>query len=521
MSFLTQRFANNYPWGTKIRQDPSSLGQRWWSSFAQELEEDQGLALRIKHEFELLKPWMGLGFLYRVDLDVDDVFVFSGGHQGTYTYPTVTGTIGMTVYSLTRYEDLSDFLHARPDRLTASGSESHLGSTVVWSSSSPSTITQLPFEERLHIDITNTTDWVKKTSSRNLRASGFHRVIISGTDQNDNLVEEHVHVKDEGVYMTRNIWKTVTAVNTEGYAGDTVIKWFPYELTYLSDPFKTVVLDDLEGELRILNGISDGHSWLRYGTNRYKNAQFYRNPSSSFNENWEDFGYQGLRSSAGGAISLVDVAVNQRTGLLYALASDGVVHIYDHRPSPFNDLREPDTDVSYIEVSPLIHYEKYGQVGKLFTYFKRMRYPVARVKIWRYTPAGVKNYLQADKTWGVGVYSFSGKPGSTIPEETWTDLSFTNTYNEFGQWEFYVETTTAHDVTVYRTAVMVDVMDALKSIATGVVGATGIGFSKDNLVSIINPSMVYYFKEDLDGWVADTARNQIILRSPFDLVTVT
>jgi len=522
MSFLTQRFANSYPLGTKIRNDPSSMGQRWWSCFAQELEENQGLAVRVKHEFELLKPWVGLSFLYRVDLDEDDAYDFVGGHQGSYIYPTVSGTIGMTVYPLTRYEDLSDFLHARPDRLTASGTTTYAGGISVWSSTVPTVINQPALSERLYIDITNSTNWYRKTSNKNLKASGFHRVILVGTDENDNRIEEHVHVRGEGVYCTRNIFKTVVEILTEGFDGQVDIKWFPFGLSYLFDPFKTLVLDDLEGELRITHSVSNGHSMLNYGTNRYKEGQFYKNPSTDFNENWEEFGWQGLRSSAGAAITVIDIALNWRTGLLYALAANGVVHIYDHKPTPFKAFRDPETETSYIELSPLLHYERFGQTGKLFTYFRRMRLPISQVRIWRYTPAGVKNFLQADKTWGVGTYAFTGDNSrSVIPEETWVDMSFTNTYSEFGQWEFYIETTTTHDITVYRTAVMIDVMDAVKSINTGIGTPVGIAFLKENLVSILTPTNVQYFTEDLDGWVADTARGQIILRSNFDSITVT
>ena len=74
MSFLIQRIVNRYPHWSKIRQDPSTLGQRLIEPFAETFEALQANQLRLDDELHLLRYWTGLGQLWNILLEEEDFF---------------------------------------------------------------------------------------------------------------------------------------------------------------------------------------------------------------------------------------------------------------------------------------------------------------------------------------------------------------------------------------------------------------------------------------------------------------
>ena len=68
-NFYLQRLANRFPGWTKIRRDPSSMGQRLMSVFADYFEYSNSLNFRMQDDLNLLKMHMGASSLYGITLD--------------------------------------------------------------------------------------------------------------------------------------------------------------------------------------------------------------------------------------------------------------------------------------------------------------------------------------------------------------------------------------------------------------------------------------------------------------------
>ena len=68
---------------------------------------------------------------------------------------------------------------------------------------------------------------------------------------------------------------------------------------------------------------------------------------------------------------------------------------------------------------------------------------------------------------------------------------------------------------------MVDSVDALVSIDTGIASPTGIFFSREGFVTVTDATNFYKFSEHRDTYFADADRQQLIFREDYTSVEVT
>lgn len=531
MSFRTQRLANAFPLWSKLRSDPSSFGHRFLDTFASVIAEQSITNVKLSMDNHLLKPYLGIGYLYSVVLSDDDAFPQAETSLGVlqYSYPTVVGTVDSVDYTLDRYEDLFEMLSAAPDRVSLVESRPYT-SLFCWQSSSPYVFSDPPWPERLSIEVSGSTFFSKPSKVYDREYSGMHAVHVFGTDQNDISISELVEVRDDGVYRTRNIFKTVEDISIEGFDGSVSVRWFPEALSQEPDPYRIAVFDDFEGQLllslssQVVDSVT--YSYVVYSSNRLKNGNDYRRPQIESPGNNEVLAETVLLDSSGSPYVAVDLAINHQSSKLYVLDDSGFVHVYDHELSPFSvfSSTESETMSTYIELTPLRHRAKFGDSEYLYTDFKRNRLNISSIQIKRRAPDGTVEYLQADRsTWAAGAASISAPvlTGLTTPEASWQDFRFSTTYNQVGQWEYVLTTKTAVDTTVYVTAVMASSMAAESSVDMSVSTPAGLSFSQEGYISISDGSEVHFYEEFVDGWIADTRLGQILMRSDYTSVEVT
>jgi len=529
MSFRTQRLANSFPLWTKVRKDPSSVGQRLLSTFAEMSQEATITAKRLSLDVHLLKPYLGIGYLHQIFLSDDDAFRKTNPATGFggWEYPNVVGTLGADTYSLTKYDDVISLLNGSTDRIALKETQSYSDS-LVWTSASPFVINDLPRPERLAVEVTDSTFYSRPSRVSDREYSGRHMVQILGTDENDIVIREYLEILDDGVYWTKNIFKTVTEVVTEGFDGTIEMSWFPVQLGYEPDPYRAAVFDDFEGQLRLslttqVVGITT-YSYVMYSSSRFKLGEEYRRPGVEATSNLEELAEVVLLDSSGNPYTAVDLAINHQTSKMYVLDSQGSVHVYDHELPSFDAFQTDDLETvnSYMELVPLRHRAKYGDTEYVYTDHRRLRDNVVKIEIKRIAPDGTIRYLQADRsTWGAASAEIlANNVGARLPEDSWQDFRFSTEYDQIGQWEYVISLTTGRDVTKFVTAVQAGSIQAEASLSTGVVSPDGLGFSKEGYLGVSDGSEVNYYEEFVDGWIADTRTNKILMRSSYDQVEV-
>lgn len=526
-NFYLQRLANRFPGWTKIRRDPSSMGQRLMSVFADYFEYSNSLNFRMQDDLNLLKMHMGASSLYGITLDEADYMTITRSTSGApiVTYPTtVQGTAG-TPHTLTRYTNLPELLSDAPDRVTSTGTQT-FSSYSVWSSASPFAYTAIPEPERLTVAVTGSTRYNKKTAIRDVSYNGDTGVFIKGTDQNDIEFIEHVKVLDDGLYTTRNIFKSVTEVTFEGFDGNVEIKWADANYLYFVDPYHIAVMPSFEGRLKV-EVANETISATNYAVASYKilrlsRGEEYLTGTATGYDNEELISEQILLDDQGNPYTAVDISLNHRNGYLVVLDSTGKIHTYNHGPTLFEAADTTSTSTgSDMELEAISSYVKLGQTESLFTFFRRIRKPVKSVVIKRTTPGNVVRYLQSDKTWDVSPFEHLNAYDNTTPEKAWRNIKASTTYDELGVWKYEVTTIFDTGTQVYHTSVMVDSLNALTTVDTGVATPASMYFDRKGQVCVQASTTITKFAENVDGYIADVNNQRLLLKEEYTSISVT
>lgn len=525
---ITQRIVNNYPSWTKIRKDPSSFGFRFYSVIGNHFDFANAELKQKYLSFQLNKEGLGLGNLYTINLEDDDYMVSTATTGGdlTWAYPTVVGDS----HGVTRIESLEELYWTVPNRLAVEETVSFANIVVATKSYlGTATINALTVPARLKVILSGSTNWFKRTSINNRLETGIHRVILTGYDLNGLYIKEDIDVLDDGSYFTRNIYSELLTIDTQGLDSDITIHAYNSK-TVLEDPFHLAVgVSGIQGPLYLsLSYNADSStSEILYYTSLAKRGEDYKDGSNEIPYNQENLWGQALLDSGGNEIQIVDYCFNPNTTRLYALDTTGKIHIYEYNLQSFitPTLQDDLSKVSYVDIDASESWTMYNDSLLMFTRFSRPRFPVSSVQIKRISPTGTINYLQADKSWSASAYSFPGDPNASgLFENTFRDIVFSSTFNEFGQWEFYCTTNTIHDSTVTFTGVKVDSLIANASIASGVSSGIALNYSDDNYLTITTGTSGNYtlhkIKEYSDVYYADEDTQTLFLREDYSSVSV-
>ena len=500
------------------------MAQRLFSVYAEYFDATTTEANLVGDEFNLLKWHLGPSFLWSIPLASDDLMSLTLMPGGAYsvTYPTtVTGSYTLLDdVVLTRDTTFEEFLYGAPTRLTTLDI---IASTEfsIWDSAIPDTINDMVLPERLYIYAFNSTEYKKRTAFKHRLFNGVHAVTLIGRDLNRLDITETIEISDDGPHLTRNIWAALTEKpQIEGFDGDVEIRYKDASSPWIVDPYRLAATDEFEGPLKIRKeGIEETN--IFYFTSRFKEGSTYRTGIVE-GSNDEDIGVQRLKGSEGNDYVAVDMVISPENTLLYVLETNGMLHVYEHGLTPFSPTTDsPQTDQSRIELHPLMHYVEHGGTYDLFTYHARPRNKIQKVTITRRKPDDTTQYLQDDLTWGAPVNTFSGKASAVNAAESWDDLRIQNTYDQFGQWNFTIETLTeSNEVTTYQTSVMCDYLTALVSLDTEVAEPTSICFGEDGNLLITDATNFYKIQQHRDTYFADAQKQELLVRESYVAVEV-
>jgi len=448
MSFLRQRMVNKFPLWTKARNDPSSLGSRLFSVWAEYFDWAYADNKRLQDDTKLLKRGLGIGYLYQVELTEEEDFItstVSSAGEDVFTYPV---SVVADTFTVTRVDNIDELCWSPPTRFTEV-TQIGVDNTQVYADlrTGSVNIEVIDYPAHLLVQVVNSLDYFHKTPLRNTRVSGKHLIIITGRDVNGTRIVEHLPIVDDGYYWTKNVYTEIEEVVPEGFDGDILVT-IGEPADFITDPFRTCVLDDgNEGPLRLEVTAQEAGigtlALLRYYTDLAKEGVNYRDGVVEIQPNDEDAWEQYLLDQEGDPYEPVDIAIHPNSTRLYVLDTGGFVHVYNHNPTAFGPPQHPEyiTKTSYLECIPIKHWARMDEEMTLFTRFARMRVPIQRVTIVRVKPDTTIEFLQGDKTWNASSYEFLGQPGffNQQPTESWQDFSFTVEFdgrwtNRFGQY---------------------------------------------------------------------------------------
>ena len=533
MAIGTQLIANVYPRWMKIRIDPSSNGQRFFSCFAEIFDSLEAERVLLSKMFKLFSEKLGVSNVYWVDLlDADFIQV---NKWNNYTFPTVTGTLSdSSTVSITRVEDSSQFMNGVPTRIKYLGNEDIV--PVLWTSTSPSTYGEIKTPCRIGLTVSGSEHY--KQTQRDRGFAAFHMVEITGYDENGNYIEEAVYTPDDGTYKTKQIFSELVSIEWDGFDGTVTV--FPEEMyvSYLTDYFHTGVSLERTGPLYI-RGFTEpgGLVGVELFLKKFLNGTSYRNINASGVLEDEDIeeivDSQIMLDESGTAYSVVDYTISPIDSRIWCLSSDGRVHVHTNTIQEFSIPSEAGDNTNSIDLVPDVRRIGYNEEAALWTFFRLLRGPLINLKIRRIDPDGVQTYLQADKTtWSASEYSFPGNSEEGLaPEDTHDTIRFFNTMDKLGEWHFYCDATLgvpgSQNVTeTSRTAILCSSNTAEKSYSLGVTGVSKIYFSKENYLTVVtdltsSSAVERYYRLYNDVYMPDINRQRLLLREEYEEVDIT
>lgn len=523
-AFKLQRLANQYPLWTKLRSDPSSMGQRLLAAYANYIDFAEAELLRFRDEFHVHKWHMGHAELYTFFLEGADELNFATAAGGALipALPTSITAEHATLGTLTLVHDndLEDLLYGAPDRVSLLDTQA-IVDLEIWNSNTPEIINGFTYPERLTISVTGSTKFNKKNATRDRLFSGFNGLILEGRDINGTPTIDNIPIRDDGVYVTRSIWSKLDEIpSIDGFNGDIVIGYKQASFPYILDPYHVGVLDDVEGALKLKLDVAGGQTHLVYFTDRFKLGSAYRTGIVEL-DNDELIVENQLLDSNSAAYNGVDLAISYENTKLYVIDDTGILHIYDHG---WNTFLPPSLNIetrrSHIGLDALNSYVRLNAIEPMWTFHRRPTQKIERVLIRRISPSGTEEYLQGNLSWAGTAYEFLGQPGAVDAAGSWQDLKFNVEYTELGQWEFYAVTQAEGEITTYYTGVLVDSQVAEVSIDTGITSPTGIFFTEGGELCIMDATNFYKFEEHRDRYFIDAERQQVVLREKYISVEV-
>lgn len=520
MSFKTQRLTNRFPLWTKVRTDASSLGSRLMSCFAEGLELNAITSQMLIEEFNLNKRRLGRAFLYEFILDAEQQLTPVLGANGySWTYPSITGVIGISEYSIERVSELSEMTQAVPTRLTLSSSTTS-GERQLWISSNPFVYSEFSYPERLWITIEGSTSYVHKTEHTDRDKSGLSRITLVGVDADYNEIVDSIQIYDDGVYVSHFAFKELTRVDHEGFNGTITVSAGPVNTPYEEDPYRTLVFEDFDGPLHLILEPGE-NSFLSYETNRLKLGSAYRRPGINIADNSETLASLLLVDTESNPYQAVSFCLSPENGYVYVLDDTGFVHIYVHTlPEPAAPSVE-ETLNTYVEITPVRGFAKYSETEPLWTRFARVRHPIAWIKIYRIKPDGTTQHLQADKTTWSNTEARISYPGTGRQKTSdWHDFRFETEYDAIGVWEYVCIVKTSVDTTTFVTEVVCGALVAKATLDTGVLDANLVYFSDSGQLTVDNGSNSYFMNEHIDKYLIDERSGKIWLSDEYDSVLV-
>ena len=366
MSFSQQRMSNLFPAWAKIRKDPSSFGNNFFSSLAGFSDNTTKELVKLSEMLKLFAEDVGFMTLQEIYLEEADHMkteVTGNGFKATVTYPTVVGGHPDGDITVRRAKNIADFFYSMPERITL-GDSITVDNWTIWESSSPETYNSIDANingtpERLLIRVYGSTFYKRRKSKRSVDKPfyGSHFIHLTGRDEDNNQIREYIPVTDDGYYHPTNIYRSLSSVEWEGFDGSIKITltgkdYGAAESGRILYRYDTGVTQTISGPLALYLKNESTVAHLNSTAVRYiRGAAHRRAEVVDLDENIEeDLGSQRLLDVDGNTYTAIGMAINPVDTRLHILDNKGIVHVYEPCLSPFKQQGAAPSDDCYVDV---------------------------------------------------------------------------------------------------------------------------------------------------------------------------
>lgn len=513
MSFYTSVVTSYFPENFKLRKDSSSVGSRMYSTISDALEDVYYENYILRRFATFYNPIRQVEHLWEVQLDPKD----SVDIEEEYSFPVVIVNGDYFEKVFTSIE----FLEKHPFSISI-GEETIVQDWLIWSSTSPKTFNPINESEHLMVDCTQLGEFIgsDKFSQRELQFFDNYEITIRGRDELYNEIEERIGVIQKEVYITNKTFKQVDSVEWDGFEGNFNIylsskkqsyKKFPMEYNYIHNFGKTS-----NTKLSLIQ--DNNKSYFRTEQMFYRNAIFYSSFSSLENQKDMFLLDQVIVDDSGNYVNLIDFAKCPNNKYYYGLDDNNTVHCFETTLKDLEPMREKSYKSNFLRFVDLQNRVGLFEEIEFGLDFKSFIGGIESYRIKRYSPLGVKEYYQANGSWGASVHEFTFSQNLRYRDRAGT-ISFNNYFDKEGQWEFYIEAKYKEfeEREILSTGVICEYLKALKSYTLNYNGNfDGIFFDKKSILSVSENSKYWNLEFQYKRFSYSPLENRLVFLSEVD-----
>lgn len=505
MSLITQKLTNKFPFYYRIRKDRSGFGSRFVSCFADAIQDSD------KQDQIIANNLLLNTYLFPHEVLYSQTITPLEKENGLYVYPTVVGDGN----NLELKTSVGEFFYSYSNELELL-EEFDIFSIILWQSSTPNTYISIDVPQRLFVIVQGSTDYNQASNLEDNSKPQLQYIYIEGFDDNYNFVKESINVIDDDIYRTVNIYSELTKVIYQGFDGEVIISPAYSAASYKLSFLNKITIDDINSQLYYY--LENDKLYLG-GRAFTTEGQAYRDVSL----NVEDFTLclvASLFDSEDSVLSnCLDVLEYPLTGDL-AVLTDTHIHFYECNIPEFIASGVQPSYEEYLLLENDIPYVEYNTLGKWWTKLKIDPSKVEWLSIKIVSPTGIEEYLQLDKTWGVGEARFSPVTIGNVVK--WSDFQFTKTLNEYGQWNVIATLGRGRSTYISVVSSIVPKLTAINSVLHNVDSASGFFVDKGGKINIYTDSKVFVlnfvkhlYSIDEDTGTIYTCRNYSSLETSY------
>jgi hypothetical protein len=569
MSYLGRSLRNRFPLWSEIRRNESSNGSMLLNAIGESLNEERSSFLSSIAATKALKgnPAKEFGHFYSFIHPNIHEYLNYVRETALFDSLEASGVLGNETISLTpkhTYDEISTSIPTRYEvefekqancsLLSIVENESelevdadHFNFTkqvdIVENSYTCEEIFDFKNEyKKIYIEVSDTKVFDSKIINENF--NDHYSVVLRGYDEADRKIEETIRIKDDGIYESQNWFKKLCPLKKEnsivgggsiekyGFDGSLKVRNLPVKINNTIDKNSTIikVSNELGYDTLIENDVeyklttetdSDGitRSFMEYIFRSYEDGSSYKIEGAELDPTFfkETLSKRCLFNNTLEPIVVKSFAIDRVRDRFLTVDNNFTLRSYKlHRDSFEKKLikRTRLIDLGFEAENQRVYL---GEVGKINLLLERAKRTILNVIIGRHTPERRLSYaddsdfnfefLQADLTWGDSLNYFGGR-NRADKYENFSSMHFENTYDEAGQYDFYV-------ITLRELSFTEDYLDEVRAgnIPESDFKAKLVEFSNDpyqqkiaiNSYSILCEEMLPEFEVDLDKVLVETA----------------
>lgn len=486
MSFLGQSIRNTFPLWSKIRKDDSSIGAIIFDELGKALEETRvsvfrrGIQSKVLAGSAIMEPEK----LHVFNLLDSPTFAEYIDENRLYTSLSASAKIGQTDIALTNIYSYSDLCQAFATRSSLMEELNHYDYQVAMLTTAREDSTVYEFYKKpnhIYINVYGSTHYNVSMYDENFKDTYY--VILRGTDIFNKKIEEKIHVNNDGLFKSKNIYRTLQPLeidiennisggaSIEAYGFDGTLEVLRYPLQVAKKLFPLKVLVKKNDELNFNSSLEENFGFfeltartledgsttatkLSYIFHAYENAFEYLNTQ---NEMSKDFFEQSILEQDVLNADLTQKIIQDFTfddvrNSLVTLDSEGTLDWYQlnrttferpeyERTKTINITLEADKQQVLLEESLSLHVSMERAKGNIEYVIIARQKPSMRKQTYDSNNALITTfnfeYLQEDYSWSDQKYFFKG----TDDDDKFLrfeGISLENKFDEYGQHDFYV-----------------------------------------------------------------------------------